>query len=85
MTRIFQNCCVFSIFLDGDLHPVQTVAHLMKLSFDEGHRQAICLLGGIHTIASLVEVSILSFLILLSHYIFAFNHVKIADWFCTYR
>ncbi|CAH1173663.1 unnamed protein product [Phaedon cochleariae] len=41
---------------DGDKHPVQTVAHLMKLSFDEGHRQAICLLGGIHTIASLVEV-----------------------------
>ncbi|XP_018575110.1 adenomatous polyposis coli protein isoform X2 [Anoplophora glabripennis] len=42
--------------LDGDKHPVQTVAHLMKLSFDEGHRQAICHLGGIHTIASLVEV-----------------------------
>ncbi|KAJ8981609.1 hypothetical protein NQ317_011889 [Molorchus minor] len=40
---------------DGDNHPVQTVAHLMKLSFDEGHRQAICQLGGIHTIASLVE------------------------------
>ncbi|CAG9838038.1 unnamed protein product [Diabrotica balteata] len=41
---------------DGDKHPVQTVAHLMKLSFDEGHRQAICQLGGIHTIATLVEV-----------------------------
>ncbi|KAG5892093.1 hypothetical protein JTB14_011993 [Gonioctena quinquepunctata] len=41
---------------DGDKHPVQTVAHLMKLSFDEGHRQAICQLGGIYTIASLVEV-----------------------------
>ncbi|XP_057666921.1 adenomatous polyposis coli homolog isoform X2 [Diorhabda carinulata] len=41
---------------DGDRHPVQTVAHLMKLSFDEGHRQAICQLGGIHTIATLVEV-----------------------------
>ncbi|CAG9858226.1 unnamed protein product [Phyllotreta striolata] len=41
---------------DGDKHPVQTVAHLMKLSFDEGHRQAICQLGGIHIIASLVEV-----------------------------
>lgn len=44
--------------LDGDIHPVQTVAHLMKLSFDEGHRQAICQLGGIHTIGSLVEVNI---------------------------
>ena len=29
----------------------------MKLSFDELHRQAICSLGGIHSIASLVEVS----------------------------
>ncbi|CAH2002843.1 unnamed protein product [Acanthoscelides obtectus] len=41
---------------DNDKHPVQTVAHLMKLSFDEGHRQAICQLGGIHTIACIVEV-----------------------------
>ncbi|XP_044262844.1 LOW QUALITY PROTEIN: uncharacterized protein LOC123010207 [Tribolium madens] len=40
---------------EDDKHPVQTVAHLMKLSFDELHRQAICTLGGIHTIASLVE------------------------------
>ncbi|KAL3278478.1 hypothetical protein HHI36_013797 [Cryptolaemus montrouzieri] len=40
---------------DGDRHPIQTIAHLMKLSFDEGHRQAICQLGGIHTIAKLVE------------------------------
>lgn len=44
------------LILDGDQHPVQTVAHLMKLSFDEGHRQAICQLGGIHTISLLVEV-----------------------------
>ncbi|XP_076254501.1 uncharacterized protein LOC143192764 isoform X3 [Rhynchophorus ferrugineus] len=41
---------------DGDKHPVQTIAHLMKLSFDEGHRQAICQLGGIHTIAAMVEI-----------------------------
>jgi adenomatosis polyposis coli protein len=41
---------------DDDRHPVQTVAHLMKLSFDELHRQAICTLGGIYTIANLVEV-----------------------------
>ncbi|CAH0552603.1 unnamed protein product [Brassicogethes aeneus] len=40
---------------DGDSHPVQVIAHLMKLSFDEGHRQAICQLGGIHVIATLVE------------------------------
>ncbi|XP_030746135.1 adenomatous polyposis coli protein-like isoform X2 [Sitophilus oryzae] len=41
---------------NGDKHPVETVAHLMKLSFDEGHRQAICQLGGIHTIAAMVEI-----------------------------
>ncbi|KAF5273389.1 hypothetical protein FQA39_LY07406 [Lamprigera yunnana] len=40
---------------DGDRHPVQTIAHLMKLSFDEGHRQAICQLGGICTLANLIE------------------------------
>lgn len=40
---------------DGDAHPVQTIAHLMKLSFDEGHRHTICQLGGIHVIANLIE------------------------------
>lgn len=48
----------FITISDDDIHPVQTVANLMKLSFDEDHRQAICQLGGIHTIASLIEVSI---------------------------
>lgn len=45
-----------AIISDGDPHPVQTVAHLMKLSFDEGHRQTICQLGGIRTISHLIEV-----------------------------
>lgn len=58
---------IIQVISDGDNHPVQTVAHLMKLSFDEGHRQAICQLGGIHTIASLVEVSIYFNHILYSH------------------
>ncbi|KAK4883631.1 hypothetical protein RN001_006950 [Aquatica leii] len=49
------NEITFETLEDGDKHPVQTVAHLMKLSFDEGHRQAICQLGGIHAIANLVE------------------------------
>lgn len=47
---------LFCFLPDGDVHPVQTVAHLMKLSFDEGHRYAICQLGGIHIIATLIEV-----------------------------
>uniref|UniRef100_A0A1Y1N4K9 Adenomatous polyposis coli protein n=2 Tax=Photinus pyralis TaxID=7054 RepID=A0A1Y1N4K9_PHOPY len=46
---------ILTISEDGDKHPVQTIAHLMKLSFDEGHRQAICQLGGIHSIANLIE------------------------------
>lgn len=45
---------------EDDKHPVQTVAHLMKLSFDEGHRHAICQLGGIYVIANLIEVSIVA-------------------------
>lgn len=45
-----------AIVSDNDSHPVQTVAHLMKLSFDEGHRHAICQLGGINVIANLIEV-----------------------------
>ncbi|XP_049821338.1 adenomatous polyposis coli homolog [Aethina tumida] len=40
---------------DGDKHPVQIMTQLMKLSFDEDHRQIICQLGGIHAIATLVE------------------------------
>lgn len=42
--------------IPDDKHPVQVIAHLMKLSFDEGHRQSICQLGGIQVIASLIEV-----------------------------
>jgi len=43
-------------FPEGDKHLIMTVGHLMKLSFDEGHRQAICQFGGIRTIADLAEV-----------------------------
>ncbi|XP_015788535.1 adenomatous polyposis coli protein-like [Tetranychus urticae] len=43
----------------GDLsismdHPSEATSHLMKISFDEEHRVAICLLGGLHAIAELI-------------------------------
>ncbi|KAL7302959.1 hypothetical protein TKK_0004186 [Trichogramma kaykai] len=36
-------------------HPSTTIAALMKLSFDEAHRFAMCQLGGLHAVAELVE------------------------------
>lgn len=37
-------------------HLVSFVASLMKLSFDEEHRQAICSLGGLQAVAELIEL-----------------------------
>lgn len=46
-----------SVVLDDmERHPGPTVAALMKLSFDEEHRHAMCQLGGLHTVAELIEV-----------------------------
>ncbi|CAC5424702.1 APC [Mytilus coruscus] len=41
---------------DMEHHPGPAVAALMKLSFDEEHRHAICCLGGVQAIADLIEV-----------------------------
>ncbi|XP_012285915.1 uncharacterized protein LOC105702713 isoform X2 [Orussus abietinus] len=40
---------------DLDRHPGPAIAALMKLSFDEAHRHAICQLGGLHAVAELIE------------------------------
>ncbi|CAL4121709.1 unnamed protein product, partial [Meganyctiphanes norvegica] len=40
---------------DMDRHPCSAMAALMKLSFDEDHRHAMCLLGGLHAIAELIK------------------------------
>ncbi|XP_011647576.1 uncharacterized protein LOC105433821 [Pogonomyrmex barbatus] len=37
-------------------HPATTIAALMKLSFDEAHRHAMCQLGGLHAVAELIEM-----------------------------
>lgn len=39
-----------------DHHPGAAIAALMKLSFDEDYRHAICTLGGLQAIAELLEV-----------------------------
>ncbi|KAL4703837.1 hypothetical protein ACJJTC_016804 [Scirpophaga incertulas] len=40
---------------DATKHPSQSVAALMKLSFDEEHRHVVCQLGGLQTLAALVS------------------------------
>lgn len=37
-------------------HPGAVITSLMRLSFDEEHRHAMCQLGGLHAIAELIEV-----------------------------
>ncbi|KAH9509711.1 hypothetical protein Btru_044318, partial [Bulinus truncatus] len=41
---------------DMDHHPGASIAALMKLSFDEDYRHAICTLGGLQAIAELLEI-----------------------------
>jgi hypothetical protein len=41
---------------DMERHPGPTIAALMKLSFDEEHRHAMCQLGGLHAVAELIQV-----------------------------
>lgn len=40
---------------DNSKHPSQSVAALMKLSFDEEHRHVVCQLGGLQALAALVS------------------------------
>lgn len=42
--------------LDQKEHPVQSTENVIKLSFDEDYRYTICELGGIYTLARLIEV-----------------------------
>ncbi|XP_053986238.1 uncharacterized protein LOC128880313 isoform X2 [Hylaeus volcanicus] len=41
---------------DLERHPGPTIAALMKLSFDEAHRHAMCQLGVLHAVAELIEM-----------------------------
>lgn len=39
-----------------DRHPIQAIGTLMKISFDEEHRHAMCQLGALQTISTLVQL-----------------------------
>ncbi|XP_037946323.1 serine-rich adhesin for platelets [Teleopsis dalmanni] len=41
---------------DSDRHPLAAISSLMKVSFDEEHRHAMCELGALHAIPSLVHL-----------------------------
>uniref|UniRef100_A0A1B0CED7 Protein zer-1 homolog-like C-terminal domain-containing protein n=1 Tax=Lutzomyia longipalpis TaxID=7200 RepID=A0A1B0CED7_LUTLO len=41
---------------DTERHPSQAISSLMKISFDEEHRHAMCQLGALQTIANLVHL-----------------------------
>lgn len=46
----------YSLTFTDDPHPGVAIAALMKLSFDEEHRHAMCQLGALQAIASLIQV-----------------------------
>lgn len=39
-----------------DRHPIQAIGVLMKISFDEDHRYAMCQLGALQTISTLIQL-----------------------------
>ncbi|XP_034662904.1 uncharacterized protein LOC117897928 [Drosophila subobscura] len=41
---------------DSDRHPLAAISSLMKISFDEDHRHAMCALGALHAIPNLVHL-----------------------------
>lgn len=53
-TGVFES--KLSIQFSDDPHPGVAIAALMKLSFDEEHRHAMCQLGALQAIASLIQV-----------------------------
>lgn len=53
--RIISNNNRESCADDTDRHPIQAIGTLMKISFDEDHRHAMCQLGALQTISNLVQ------------------------------
>ncbi|XP_055598736.1 mucin-17-like [Uranotaenia lowii] len=41
---------------DPEKHPIQSITTLMKISFDEEHRHAMCQLGALQTISTLIHL-----------------------------
>ncbi|XP_058444206.1 uncharacterized protein LOC131425919 [Malaya genurostris] len=47
---------VRDIIEDPEKHPIQPITTLMKISFDEEHRHAMCQLGALQTISTLIQL-----------------------------
>ncbi|XP_055527982.1 adenomatous polyposis coli protein-like isoform X2 [Wyeomyia smithii] len=47
---------VRDIIEDPEKHPIQSITTLMKISFDEEHRHAMCHLGALQTISTLIQL-----------------------------
>lgn len=45
-----------AVLHDSDRHPIGSIGTLMKTSFDEDHRHAMCSLGALQTISTLVQL-----------------------------
>ncbi|XP_058827481.1 uncharacterized protein LOC131687416 [Topomyia yanbarensis] len=47
---------VRDVIEDPEKHPIQSITTLMKISFDEEHRHAMCQLGALQTISTLIQL-----------------------------
>lgn len=60
--QLFDYCDALRSILRNELsdnidrHPIQGIGTLMKISFDEEHRYAMCQLGALQTIATLIQL-----------------------------
>lgn len=60
--QLFDYCDALRLILrnelsdDTDRHPIQAIGTLMKISFDEDHRHAMCQLGTLQTISTLIQL-----------------------------
>ncbi|KAL7051415.1 hypothetical protein ACKWTF_004457 [Chironomus riparius] len=60
--QLFDYCDALRLILRNELsdnvdrHPIQAIGTLMKISFDEEHRHAMCQLGALQTISTLIQL-----------------------------
>lgn len=56
LKRQLHGNSISNVPTDGDFHPLQAMSSLVRISFDEEHRHAMCQLGALQTIATLVHL-----------------------------
>jgi adenomatosis polyposis coli protein len=60
--QLFDYCDALRLILKNEMndnidrHPIQAIGTLMKISFDEEHRFAMCQLGALQTISTLIQL-----------------------------